>query len=214
MRFIAFALLVCGMGCGHHTEQFVTPDQVSDFTALYEANCAGCHGPNGRLGAAGPLNDPVYLAWIGKDKLKDVIARGVPRTAMPAFAQKSGGVLTDKQVDILAEQMVVRWSHPQTTTVELPPYSSELGEPKRGEEVFHKSCAPCHEGKGVGGSVIDPSFLALVSDQSLRTTVVAGRTDRGMPNWGKLSPQEVSDVVAWVSSHRATSDLRSQSTND
>jgi mono/diheme cytochrome c family protein len=161
------------------------------------------------------LNDPAYLAWIGKDRLKDVIAKGVPRTAMPAFAESSGGSLTNQQVDILAEQMEVRWSHPRDPILaQLPPYSSELGDPKRGEEVFHKSCAACHEGKGTGGSIIDPSFLALVSDQSLRTTVVAGRTDRGMPNWSKLTPQDVSDVVAWVSSHREPSNIRSQSTND
>ena len=34
-----------------------------------------------------------------------------------------------------------------------------------------------------GGSVVDASYLALVSDQYLRTTVIAGRTDLGMPDW-------------------------------
>ena len=55
---------------------------------------------------------------------------------------------------------------------------------------------------------MDPSYLALVSDQYLRTTVVAGRADLGMPDWrgfiaGRaLSPEEISDVVAWLVTKR------------
>ena len=92
----------------------------------------------------------------------------------------------------------------------LPPYRADLGDPKAGQAVFRKSCAKCHGEDGASrstaGSVTDPSFLALVSDQSLRTTVIAGRSDRGMPDWRKHSPaitqQDVSDVVAWISSRR------------
>src|SRR5258705_11410188 len=89
-------------GCGDRIEQYTLPDQVTSFTALFEGNCAGCHGRDGRLGAARPLNDPVFLAVIGKQKLRDVIANGVPKTAMPAFAKNAGGGLTDQQITILA----------------------------------------------------------------------------------------------------------------
>ncbi|HEY7318089.1 MAG TPA: hypothetical protein VIE89_10990, partial [Candidatus Binatia bacterium] len=53
-------------------------------------------------------------------------------------------------------------------------------------------------------------YLALVSDQGLRTTVIVGRSDLGMPDWRAnvsgqpMSPQEISDVVAWLASHRQT----------
>ncbi len=62
---------------------------------------------------------------------------------------------------------------------------------------------------GKAGSIIDPTFLALLSDQSLRTIVLAGRPDLGQPDWRSdipghpLSDQEITDVVAWLSSHRA-----------
>jgi hypothetical protein len=61
------------------------------------------------------------------------------------------------------------------------------------------------------GSVVDPSFLTLVSDQSLRTTVVVGRQDLGKPDWRSylpghpMSPDEISDVVAWISAQRPKS---------
>jgi cytochrome c oxidase cbb3-type subunit 3/ubiquinol-cytochrome c reductase cytochrome c subunit len=55
---------------------------------------------------------------------------------------------------------------------------------------------------------VDPSFLALVSDQSLRTTVIAGRPDLGKPDWREdiagqpLTPEQISDLVAWLAGHR------------
>jgi mono/diheme cytochrome c family protein len=210
-RCLLLAPAILLLGCGDRIEHYTLPDQVTDFTPLYNNNCAGCHGRDGRHGAARPLNDPVFLAVIDKQTLKDVIAGGVPRTAMPAFAQTAGGALTDQQIAILAGQIEARWSRPQDfATLALPPYRADLGDPKAGESVFRKHCASCHGEDGsrrsVAGSVTDPSFLALVSDQSLRTTVIAGRTDRGMPDWRKHSPaitqQDVSDVVAWISSWR------------
>ena len=35
------------------------PSQVMDFAELYGQTCAGCHGTDGRLGAARPLHDPI-----------------------------------------------------------------------------------------------------------------------------------------------------------
>jgi len=211
-RCLLLAPVILLLGCGDRIEHYTLPDQITDFTVLYGNNCAGCHGRDGRNGAARPLNDPAFLAVIGKQMLKDVIASGVPRTAMPAFAQNAGGGLTDQQITILANQIEERWSGPQDfAAVALPPYRADLGDPKAGESIFRKHCASCHGEDGarrsIAGSVTDPSFLALVSDQSLRTTVIAGRSDRGMPDWRKHSPaitqQDVSDVVAWISSRRA-----------
>ena len=55
------------------------------FPALYRGQCAGCHGADGRLGAARPLNDPVYLALVPAQQLRQVIAEGVSGTMQPAL---------------------------------------------------------------------------------------------------------------------------------
>jgi cytochrome c oxidase cbb3-type subunit 3 len=207
-------LAILLLGCSNRPEQFILPDQVSDFSALYESNCAGCHGRDGHFGAARPLKDPLFLALIGKEKLREVIAKGVAGTAMPAFAQNAGGALTDQQITILASQIEEHWSRSQAfIAVALPPYSADSGDAKQGEAVFHHYCSSCHGDDGLGraktGSVVNPEFLALVSNQSLRTTVIAGRADQGAPDLRSYSPghvmtgQEVSDVVAWISAHRA-----------
>lgn len=211
--WLPVGLAIVLLGCGARTEQYVLPDQVTEFSTLYESNCAGCHGQDGRLGAARPLNDPIYLALIGKDRMRDVIAKGVQGTAMPAFAQNAGGTLTDQQITILADQMEARWSRPQDLGVALPPYSAGPGDPKHGEAVFRIYCASCHGEDGMGSpkgaSVVNPAFLALVSDQSLRTTMIVGRANQGCPGWRNYSSgqamtsQEISDVVAWLSAHRA-----------
>ena len=86
------------------------------------------------------------------------------------------------------------------------------GIPSVGRKAFREHCGTCHgaDGRGAQGggrSIVDGSFLALVSDASLRTTVIAGRPDLGSPGWretpgGPLSAEDVTDVVAWLASHR------------
>src|SRR6202012_5118060 len=57
-------------------------------------------------------------------------------------------------------------------------------------------------------SIVDPSYLALVGDQSLRTTIIAGHLDDNAPDWRSyisghaLSSQEITDIVAWIAEHR------------
>ncbi len=201
-------------------ERWKPPSQVTDFGQLYGQNCAGCHGTGGRLGAARSLNDPLYLAFAGADVLRQVTAKGAPGTAMPGFAQQAGGKLTDRQIDLLVEGMIAQWGRPgDFKSVAIPPYRSEAaGDPQRGGAAYQTYCARCHGADGgggpssgasrAGGAITDPNYLALVSDQSLRTTIVAGRTDLGMPDWRgyisgqPMSAQEISDVVAWLASKR------------
>jgi cytochrome c oxidase cbb3-type subunit 3 len=202
-------------------ERWVPPAQITDFNQLYSQNCAGCHGTDGRLGSAPPLNDPLYLAVANADALREVTAKGVAGTAMPAFAEQSGGSLTDKQIDALVEGMRSQWGRPNDfKDAALPPYSlqdainsgSGPGDTQRGANVFATYCAQCHGANGrggaIGGSVVNPNFLSLASNQSLRTTTIVGRPDLGKPDWRAnvsghpMSPQEISDVVAWLVAQR------------
>src|SRR5262249_3633834 len=69
----------------------------------------------------------------------------------------------------------------------------------------------CHGASGAGGakgkSIIDGAYLALVSDQALRSAVIAGRTDLGMPDFRgdaqqPMQAQQIADVVAWMIAQR------------
>jgi mono/diheme cytochrome c family protein len=213
IRRVAVALALVGAaGCGS-ADHAGRPEDVKDVAILYANNCAGCHGPDGRFGVAQPLNDSTYLALVTDAQLEDIIARGVPGTPMPAFAQAAGGDLTAAQVRILAEGLRTTW-RTAPASGPLPRYRADdaAGDPARGREVFQSYCARCHGDDGAGGarggSVVDEAFLSLTSDQALRTTIIAGRSDLGTPGWKDYAPgaaiddQQISDVVAWLTSHR------------
>ena len=190
------------------------PSQISDFKVLYAENCAGCHGMDGRGGAAIALADPVYLAVVDETAMRKVIANGVPGTSMPAFAQSAGGMLTDKQIDVITSDIRSRWSRPGILTgATAPSYVAKSpGDVSQGEASYKTYCSSCHGPQGQGGpkgsSITNDSFLALVSDQGLRTTVIVGRPEFGAPDWRgnvpgqPMSDQEITDVVAWLASHR------------
>ena len=93
-------------------------------------------------------------------------------------------MLTHQQVDILARGIFSQWAQPDRFKgVTFPPYNARTprkqapGDPQRGAQVYARYCAQCHgeggDGGPHGGAIVDPSFLALVTDQALRTTVIA-----------------------------------------
>ena len=192
----------------------VAPNQVVDFGTLYAQNCAACHGSEGRGGASIALANPVYLAIVDENAVRNVVANGVRGTSMPAFAQSAGGLLTDEQINVITSGMFSRWERKGILDGANPPsYAAKTtGDVARGGIVLGTFCASCHGTEGHGGSkgsaISNDSFLALVSDQGLRTIVITGRPDLGAPDWrgnipGKpMTDREITDVVAWLASRR------------
>jgi mono/diheme cytochrome c family protein len=215
----AFAVLVCAAcnssaGRPQRGSEVVPPDQILEFNILYAQNCAGCHGSGGNGGAGLALRDPVFLAIADDSVIRNATSNGMRGTAMPAFAQSAGGMLTDKQVDALVGG-IRSWAPSEDLRgANPPPYAAKTaGNVQHGAEVYQTFCSSCHGPNGTGGnrasSIVDRSYLALVSDQYLRTEVIAGRSELGAPDWranvpGRpMSDQEVTDVVAWLASQRA-----------
>jgi cytochrome c oxidase cbb3-type subunit III len=195
----------------------VAPNQVVDFGSLYAQNCAACHGAEGRGGASIALANPVYLAIVDENAVHNVVTNGVRGTSMPAFAQSAGGLLTDEQITVITSGMFSHWGRKGILDGTIPPSyaANTTGDATRGEIVFGTYCVSCHGSEGQGGSkgsaISNDSFLALVSDQGLRTIVITGRPDLGAPDWRKnvsgkpMSDQEITDVVAWLASRRVQS---------
>jgi cytochrome c oxidase cbb3-type subunit 3 len=192
-------------------EEVVRPEQVLDFNILYKENCSGCHGEDGKGGASIALRDPVYLAIADDATIRNVTTAGVPGTQMPPYAQSKGGMLTDKQIDVLVHG-IRAWARTDVPLDGLPPYSAPLGDPQRGAGAYATFCSHCHGLRGPNGAspIANPTYLSLVSDQYLRTIAIVGRPELGAPDWrGKvagrpMTSDEVSDVVAWLASQRTS----------
>ena len=193
---------------------------VHDFDPLWTNYCSGCHGADGRFGPARPMNDPVYLSLADDAYLRSVIVNGVPDTLMPPMAASQGGPMTDEQVGDILTGMRAAWAV-GAEGAGAPPLRGATGNAAKGQAIFAATCAACHgaDGRGtpVAGSVVDDAFLAMTSDQALRSAIVCGRLDLGMPNWrGRvgtrtvesrqaatpLTSAQIDDLVAWLASHR------------
>jgi len=215
---VVSVLMLSGCSAPHGRPQrgseALPPNEILEFGTLYADNCAGCHGRGGRGGAAIALANPVYLAIADDAVIRERIANGVKGTAMPAFARASGGLLTDKQIDVIVAAVRSQWNEGNAAGALKPPsYTAQSsGDAARGGAAYRTYCESCHGPDGRGGShgsaITNDSFLALVTDQGLRSIVIAGRPELDAPDWRSnvtgrpMSEQEVTDVVAWLASHR------------
>ena len=198
------------------------PQDVHAFDTLWTTYCSGCHGADGRFGPARPMNDPLYLALADDAYLTRVITDGVKDTLMPPMATTQGGPMTLEQVQDIVKGMRTSWSSKESTTGAPALHAAAPGNIAAGKTAFVSWCGACHgtDGRGTerAGSVVDSSFLALMSDQSLRSAIVCGRLDLGMPDWSghvgtrastaradlkPLTAKQVDDIVAWLVSNRA-----------
>ncbi len=221
---IALAALATLTGCSLPGKPKPGPDvprpqSILDASTLYRQNCSGCHGADGQRGAATDLANPQYEALIDEATLRNIIANGEPGSLMPAFSTAHGGFLVDAQIASLARGIRARWYQGGTTAEPAagghgtPPYlASTPGDAANGPKVYATACARCHgataQQPGRSGSILDGSFLALVTPQTIRTTILAGRPDLGMPDYRTLDPShaltdaEVTDVTAWLIAQR------------
>jgi len=217
VAFGVLALLACAAcgssrGIARADSEVVPPSEIVDFNVLYGQNCAGCHGVEGSGGASIGLANPIFLAIADDNVIRRTASNGVPGTPMPAFAQSAGGMLTDKQIDAIVHG-IRSWAKPAALGSQTPPpYAAPgPGDAQRGADAYRTYCSTCHgiDGRGdKASSIVNGSYLALVSDQQLRTIVIAGRPELGAPDWRgdvpgqPMSAQNISDVVAWLSNQR------------
>jgi cbb3-type cytochrome c oxidase subunit III len=207
----AFALFVAAavlQGCATPAPRFVPPTPSPEGRALYEANCALCHGPDGTM--AGNITHPVsigsqdFLGAVDDDFLRRNISLGRPGEAsrkasgskMPAFADPRGPVLNPQQLDAVVGYLR-SWQTRAPATPE--PFDASSGDATRGAEAYALRCASCHGADGwqAGAPRLAGATLqASISDAMIRHVVLQGRAGK-MPQF-KLSDPEIADIVAFI----------------
>ena len=66
--------------------------------SLWGFNCAACHGETGEGGTAPALNARQFLQTATDDQISQLIAVGIPGSAMAAYSQDFAGPLTSEQI--------------------------------------------------------------------------------------------------------------------
>lgn len=206
MRGLAGVVLVAAAcGNGSATPQ-VKRDAAGDAdpakldgAGLYRVYCAPCHGADAKgykADHAPSLETSTFLESASDEFLRQSIALGRVGTAMAAYGQPSGGPLDDAAVG-----RIVDWLRAQGPKLQALPATGP-GDPVHGAGLYAKNCLQCHGTtlqRGEGVQLANPRFLAAATDSFLRWAIVHGRPGTKMDAWhGKLSDQDIDDVVAYV----------------
>lgn len=181
-------------------------DTAEGVAAFWSNSCSGCHGADGDLGAARPLNDPLWWRTMPDSQVVEAVAVGLGRL-MPGFSSRAKGGpyiayenFGDAEIDLIVKGLRARWETPGERAAAGS--AVKLGDATRGAAVFANSCVSCHA-EGSRDSVTSPLFLANITDQGLWSAVVFGRPDLDKPA-SDLPPAEIADVVAYLASKRPT----------
>ena len=122
------------------------PEAAKKGDPLYQQNCAGCHGKDGR-GAQAPnlLRSELMLHDEKGEKLAPVLKEG--RTGMPPFPALSADDVYNisQYIHLQVELTANRGTYGQTYGSLR---SAVTGDAKKGEEYFKSNCASCHSVTG------------------------------------------------------------------
>jgi putative heme-binding domain-containing protein len=183
---LAFAL-AAGRAWGQDGHGY-TPQDIENGGLLYQANCTGCHGPEGDGVPSVNLGSGRFRRGTTDDEIVRIVLGGVPGTAMPpsSFSEGQAGTIVAYLRSLAAA--------PAAGTV-------TKGDPTRGKTVFEGKgqCLTCHSVGGVGArtaptlteigsqrrvvdlqrSLLEPSSEIRTDNRSARAVTRDGATVTG-----------------------------------
>ncbi|MCH9021157.1 MAG: c-type cytochrome [Planctomycetes bacterium] len=197
-------------------------EPLADGQRLYtKFGCGGCHKIKGVGGVLGPdLSDQgqkikqqfpfAHIAgehnvtnWLYEHFLDP--AGVVPESQMPRQE------ITQHEARDLTTYMLSLRLEPRLTYSYLPPAKrpAEWTAKPSGKNLYMRYCSACHGAQGEGirypqmaayPAIGNTDFLALASDDFLRSTIQHGRTERRMPAWGQkeggLADEDINAIMA------------------
>jgi len=168
--------------------------------AFFAANCASCHGAEGRFkkDLIGPtLDNPTLLGLATKEFWYDTIVKGRPGTAMPSWH-----FLKKEQIaDLIAYLESLKPE--QLDEAKVLAYVYQDPSLEDGEKLYKGNCASCHALSGEGGlapSLNNQEFQSITDARFILKVLIEGREGTGMPSWNYLPEESVGDIIAYIKS--------------
>ncbi len=168
--------------------------------ALFQTLCAACHGADAKgykADNAPSLVNKTFLESATDEFIHKSIAVGRPGTSMAGYAKELGGPLDHPEIG-----RIVAWLRAQGPKPIALGTAASTGDTTRGAAIYARECQKCHGDAGTRVNAVhlaNAQFLAVASDAFIRYAVVNGRPGTLMlPFQGKLSAQDIDDVVAYV----------------
>ena len=145
-RVIALLLIAVGAAVAAQEHSYTQAD-VENGARLYQASCAGCHGPNGDMVPGIELQRGQFRRATTDSEIIQIIRAGIPGTTMPPTS------FTDTQAATIVAYL--RTAAPTSASGRGAAGSVARGDAARGRAIFESKgqCATCHRVNGTGPRV-------------------------------------------------------------
>jgi len=139
--FLAWGAIAFGQDISRSASPVRSNEAAAEAQQVFAANCAGCHGLDGKGGERAPdIVTRSQIRQLSDSQLFEILQKGMPRTAMPSFSY-----LGDPALHSLVSHLRTLQGNPKA--VNLP------GDARRGKQLFSGKggCSNCHMIRGEGG---------------------------------------------------------------
>ena len=154
---------------------------------IFESNCVGCHGLDGRGGERGPdIATRPQIVQMPDQELRAIVQMGRPAAGMPPFASLGNG-----RIDALVAY--IRFLQGETGAAAEAP-----GDAAKGKSLFFGKarCSECHMVQGQGGFLgRDLSTYGVVSPQEIRSSIENATGSVRMRNVRMRNSYQIKGIV-------------------
>lgn len=168
---------------------------VEAGSALFQANCATCHGTD----AEGRSGIP-SLIGVGAAAVDFQVGTGrMPMQMTGPQALPKPPVFDEEQIRQLAAYVASLGPGPSVPTAEQ--VDPALGDAANGMSLFRTNCAMCHGAVGAGGALTEGKFapsLAGTTPTHVYEAMATGPQAMPVFNDANLTPEEKRDIIAFL----------------
>lgn len=191
---IAWILAAAFIHPSMNTLEHASPAAIVQGHELFEQHCASCHGAQGDGSSDAPS-----LHGTGAAAVDFWISTGRMPAAVP-WLQVDHQPLRLPPGEIVS---IEQYLHHQDSSGPAIPVVAQSKDLARGRQLFTQNCEHCHGVSGAGASISNNQWapnLHLADPTQIAEAIRTGPAEMPLFSTAQLSPDDVNDLVAYVTS--------------